>query len=71
MRIMYGTQSKLYVPVFESKENTIFVLSQNCFCSLNLVFSMFSVLSLFILTTKQFSKTVNHKQIGPIMHASM
>ena len=26
--------------VFESTENTIFVLSENCSCSLNLMFSM-------------------------------
>ena len=32
---------------------------------------MFSVLSLFIRTKNQFSKTVNHKQTCPIMRASM
>ena len=38
----------LFGSCFLNTENTIFVLSQNCFCSLNLVFSMFFVLSLFI-----------------------
>ena len=52
MQIIYAC----LVPVFENTENTIFVLSQNCFCSLDLVFSTFSVLSLFICTKKTVFK---------------